>query len=387
MDELDVLEYIDELAYLFEKAKGKIPTINSSTNYWFTRANSGQYFQSFNVGNYIAIGWNEITLEDLENKPENVIKESIQEHYPDSKKPGSAYNQMMKFTYNIRIDDIVIVPSEAPNNLLVGIVTSDPYTETVENIELATNVCTFNKRRNVKWVGIILNKDIDPSLYPLVYSGQTITDANDYKKYINRVLYDSYVEEDTMSITFRVKEEEDVSAFAYNNFLTSTLNMAEVLKEEDNEDVVIRTNVQSNGPLELLGDPNVMATVGLIMKTVSILGGTGLAAYAFKKLLRGGGEITFNKENGFSAKVNGDAEANLKEAEANRINAETDRIKLETETNKLKALLEIAQSEDFRKATSKLQIEIPRQISIALETAIEETIDSDSPPTIDADES
>lgn len=377
---------MEALVYLFEKAKEKIPNVNSSNNYWFTRANGGEFYDSFHIGNYIAIGWNNITLEDLEQLPEHSVKEKISELYSNVKKPGSAYNQMMKFAYNIRIDDIVIVPSAAPNNLLVGKVISSPFTETSQNIESATNICDYNKRISVEWIGIIYNKDIDPSLYPLVYSGQTITDANEYKKYINRGLYDSYIEEETMSITFKVKEEEDVSAQAYNKFLSSMLEMAETAADEDSEDVVIRTNVQSDGPLELLGDPNVMATIGMIKETVLILGGTGMLAYGLKRLLRGGGEVSYNKETGFSAKINGDSEAKIKEAEADKLKADAERIRMETETMKLEQLLKIAQSEDVKRSEDKLQIEIPNQIRIALDTAIKEMIEENDKSTSNKNE-
>lgn len=371
-----MIENLEILSQIFDIAKKKVPNVDSNTNYWFTRANKGAYFDSFNVGGYIAIGWNEISFNDLQTLSPETIKEKILEVYTKTKKPGSAYNQMMKFTSEIKIDDIVIVPSIAPNDLLVGTVTSAPYTETEENIQQETNICPFNKRIKVKWEGIIKNRDIDPSLFKLVYSGQTITDANAYKKFINRGLYDSYIEDNSMSITFKVREDENVNAFAYNQFLSSILSMAEILKNQDNQDITIRTNVQSQGPLELLGDPEIMANIGMIIEWVFKFSALGSAAWGFKKLLRAGGEISINKD-GFSAHVNGEAEANKLNADAEKTQAEAYKIKNEADIQKLNTVFDIANSKEFKDAAEKLSIKIPNQITQALENTIEELIAKD----------
>lgn len=366
------MEKLHVLTHIFDIAKNKLPNVNSDTNYWFIRANSGDYFNSFNIGNYIAIGWNDITFSDLETLSADTIKEKITEKYEDSKKPGSAYNQMKRFANELIINDIVIVPSAAPNNLLVGTVTSEPYTETEENIQSETNICPYNKRIKVRWVGIIHHRDIDPSLYKLVYSGQTITNANSYKKFINRGLYDSYIEDDSMSITFKVREDENVSAFAYNQFLSSILLMAEILKSKEDQDITIRTNVQSQGPLELLGDPEVMANIGMIIEWVFKFSALGSFAWGIKKLLKAGGEISINKETGLTAKINGEAGGHKINAEAEKTQAEAYRIRTEADIEKLNAVFEIANSQEFKSAAEKLAIKIPVQITRALESTIDE---------------
>ena len=366
------MENLHVLTHIFENAKNKLPNVDSDTNYWFIRANSGEYFNSFNIGNYIAIGWNDITFSDLETLSADTIKERITEKYEDSKKPGSAYSQMKRFANELKINDIVIVPSASPNNLLVGTVSSEPYTETEENIQSETNICPYNKRIKVRWAGIINNRDIDPSLYKLVYSGQTITNANSYKKFINRGLYDSYIEDDSMSITFKVREDENVSAFAYNQFLSSILLMAEILKNKEDQDITIRTNVQSQGPLELLGDPEIMANIGMIIEWVFKFSALGSLAWGIKKLLKAGGEISINKETGFTAKINGEAGGHKINAEAEKTQAEAYRIRTEADIEKLNAVFEIANSQEFKSAAEKLAIKIPVQITRALESTIDE---------------
>ena len=132
---------------LFKNIYQQLPSVDSSKDYWFVRAQKGQFYKSFLTGGYIAIGWNYITLDDLKNLDEVAIKGKIKEFDNRIEKPGSAYNQMMKFAYSLKIGDIVIVPSESPNDFLVGEITSRPYTESESVIESASNVCPFNKNQ------------------------------------------------------------------------------------------------------------------------------------------------------------------------------------------------------------------------------------------------
>ena len=68
-------ENINSLNTLFDTIKKNIPSIDSRKDYWLVRAQKGLFYKSFLKGGYIAIGWNHITLEDLENLDEDAVKE------------------------------------------------------------------------------------------------------------------------------------------------------------------------------------------------------------------------------------------------------------------------------------------------------------------------
>lgn len=336
--------------HLFKKLLQELPSINSQKDYWFVRAQKGLFYKSFLNGGFIAIGWNHITFDDLDKLDEGSVKSKIKDFDKNIEKPGSAYNQMMKFAYSINIGDVVIVPSEAPNDLLVGEVTSRPYTETEENIESASNVCPFNKRIKVHWLGIIQNRDIDPQLYKLIYSGHTITDANTYKKFINRGLYDAYIDEDYMSVTFRVQEESNIDAFEYSSFLHTTLQMIDIVKNAkklQDDKVALRTNVQSPGPIELLGNPDILIPV---LTFVTIFSG----GFAFKNIIkRNGADIEINSKLGkFKAKLNSDGDEAIKKGKANKLNAEA-----------IALLVDRGLSPEFKGATSQLEIKSSEEAS------------------------
>ncbi|HEQ9028310.1 TPA: hypothetical protein VID54_001536 [Streptococcus pyogenes] len=332
--------------YLFEKLLEKLPSVNSNKDYWFVRAQRGLFFKSFLSGGYIAIGWNHITFDDLDNLDEDSVKRKIKEFDKNIEKPGSAYNQMMKFTYSINVGDIVIVPSEAPNDFLVGEVTSRPYTEIEENIESASNVCPFNKRIKVHWLGTIANRDIDPQLYKLIYSGHTITDANAYKKFINRGLYDAYIDEDFMSVTFKVQQESNIDVFEYTTFLHTLTQMIKIIEKSTkpgDKKVILRTNVQSSGPVEFLGDP---MTLAVLLTFVLVFAG----GFAFKHhIKKNGAEIEVDLKGAkIKAKLNSDGDEAIKKAQANKINAEA-----------IALLVEKGLSPELEDATAQLKIKSP----------------------------
>ncbi|WP_449456979.1 hypothetical protein [Streptococcus suis] len=346
---MESLNEYDLLAFeqMLNKIQDKIPNVNSSKDYWFIRANKGEFYESFLLGGYIAIGWNFITLEDLEQLDETAIKSRLKEHDRKMEKPGSAYNQMMRFAYQIQIGDIVIVPSQAPNDLLVGEVKSKPYTEKDEIIEDASNVCPYNKRINVEWLGVIRNKDIDPQLFKLVYAGHTVSDANSYKKYINRGLYDVYIDGNEMSMTFKVQEEENINAFAYSTFLHHTLSMTRILQEnlDSHKQITLRTNVQSKGPIEFLGDPAVLLPVMTFLTFM-------LAGYNLKRQIKkNGGKIEIDFKTGkANIEVNSEGDEKIKKATANLKNAEA-----------IEKLLNVGAPQELIRAALELDLDPPQK--------------------------
>ncbi|HEL0615901.1 TPA: hypothetical protein TUU97_001157 [Streptococcus equi subsp. zooepidemicus] len=357
-------EHVSGLNNLFQTIREQLPSVDSKKDYWFVRAQKGLFYKSFLNGGYIAIGWNHITFDDLENLDEDSVKQKIKKFDKNIEKPGSAYNQMMRFTYNLNIGDIVIVPSEAPNDFLVGEITSRPYTESDENIESASNICPFNKRIKVHWMGVIPNRDIDPQLYKLVYSGHTITDANPYKKFINRGLYDAYIDHDHMSVTFKVLQENNIDAFEYTTFLYTLTQMIRIIENDldaSGKKVSLRTNVQSPGPIELIGNPEIL--IPILAVVILFAGGA-----TFRNLIRrNGANIEFDSKFAkFKAQLNSDGDEAIKKAQANKINAEA-----------IGLLIDKGLSPEFKGANAQLDIKAPETATKILQKELLESQEID----------
>ena len=222
-----------ELKEIIENIKKEIPVLDSSSDYWLVRANSGEYYTDFNLNGYIGIGWNEITLEDIRraDNNSNVLKEILKEKLtfqddlePSENKYGITAGQLLRFVNNIKKNDIVVVPSEGSERFLVGKVIGPLYEldqyelEQYKSEELTHSRSDFAKRWKVHWLGWFNRSDADSALYKMIYSHATLSNINDYKPFINRALFPCYIEDEKLYISYHVTEEKDIclSIFSIN---------------------------------------------------------------------------------------------------------------------------------------------------------------------------
>lgn len=204
-----------ELERIIDNIKKEIPVLDSSIDYWLVRANSGEFYTDFNLNGYIGIGWNEITLEDIEsadndsNKLKNILKDKLtfpEDSDPSENKYGITAGQLLRFVNNIKKNDIVVVPSEGSERFLVGKVVGPLYElspsqiEQYKNEEITHPRSDFAKRWKVSWLGWFNRSDADSALYKMIYSHATLSNINDYKPFINRALFPCYIEDENYTL-------------------------------------------------------------------------------------------------------------------------------------------------------------------------------------------
>lgn len=117
----------------------------------------------------------------------------------------------------------------------------------------------FLKRRSVKWItsAPLRRHDFDPMLIPIIYSHGTVIDANPYSSFINRSIYDIYVKDGKLHTIFNITKTEDISAYDFNQFISLLFEIKNTLENDiglvsDDNDLVIKTSVNSPGPVELI---------------------------------------------------------------------------------------------------------------------------------------
>lgn len=115
------------------------------------RTVGGTYYGDFVRNNYIAVGFNNISLKDMEILPEKedkakeILKGIFSDRYPDYRNTGYPVSQLLHFTRNIKIGDIVVIPSSSATHAAIGVVQSDMYEE--ENPVLdSDHHCNFKKK-------------------------------------------------------------------------------------------------------------------------------------------------------------------------------------------------------------------------------------------------
>ncbi|WP_240338645.1 hypothetical protein [Lactococcus lactis] len=101
-----------------EDIKSNIPSVNSTSDYWLVRADSGRYYDDFRINNYVGIGWNEVSLKDIRrtNNDSSKLKLILKDKLPEAKekgyserKCGITAGQLLRFCNNIKLKPELLV--------------------------------------------------------------------------------------------------------------------------------------------------------------------------------------------------------------------------------------------------------------------------------------
>lgn len=242
-----------------------IPIINDDTNYWFVRTNSGTKFEDFYFKNYIAIAWDRLNdLEFIKEGHNDLLKQQVEQAYPQETKPGSIASQIMRFVNEMKIGDYVMIPGTNCDRIAFGQITSDIYLYEPtfeERFDLLSSgeEVGFLKRRNVKWLADypFERNELDPMLIPIIYSYGTIINANPYSTFINRTLYSQYYHKGMLHSIIDVNKRTNISLVDFNNLINgvfSTLHYYSDISgfEVDESELSIKATINSPGPIEII---------------------------------------------------------------------------------------------------------------------------------------
>jgi hypothetical protein len=272
-----------------------VPNVSSKRNYWLVRTSSGDNYDVFVKGNFIAIGWNEITLADLHDinvDPKNKelfkkIKSKIsidREFITDKSSRGigasqsKSLHQLRKFVYDIKKDDIVIIPSYNSDVLSFGIIKETPaFSES--SVNLAKDNCSYAKRKKIEWIKTNVSRlRLDANLYRFIFAHQTINNISEYAEYINNFLFDFYEFDGKYSLVLRLRREGAIDAFEMNQFYSDLL---EFIKDYAGCDEYDKEKNSLSVKFELQSPGTIIFIAGAII-------GVGLLGVALLTLLAGG---------------------------------------------------------------------------------------------------
>jgi hypothetical protein len=246
-----------------------IPIIPNETNFWFVRTMSGDFFDDYLTNGFIAFGYNEISLYSIQESfkafPGDDPKDREQrvrhlgeylKKIPDFEQSSYWASQVIRFTYEIKKGDYVLIPSSSSDKLAVGIV-EDSNVFTQEQLNLVDVPCNFYKRKKVKWQGTFYRGGGAPQLYPLFASRHAITDANQYSNFILNSTYDLYIRNKELHAIFHVRTSERISLWDYGFYfdaanLTKEYYSENGIMEGDFHDIDLKSSVQSPGIFEFI---------------------------------------------------------------------------------------------------------------------------------------
>lgn len=348
------MAYTQEMLQTYAQACG-IPTMKNDLRVWIVRTESGSFYDDFTRNGYVALGWDKIPLARIANKDR--VKETeiafISEEYPDEKRPGLIYGQLVTFVTVMKTGDLVIIPSVGSNQVNIGLL-GELYenTDKPQEFSLEDYVrCGYRLRRHVNWQkeASICN---DIFLTKTLRSHQTISDISQCANLVYRNLFDFYFIDNTLSLTLRKRTEADVS---FIDELSLAKEIADVVSEvahalsiEETPMIVKRTAMGSPGFLELLiqsvTSPFAITAFFILFMVLGgkIKGADGLETNGIPGLSQAISNLFNDKAN----RANAAAQAEKTKAEARRIDAETK--KIEAETEQIKAVTQHTRIENYR---------------------------------------
>lgn len=260
--------------------------VPSEVNYWLVRTESGSLYEPFSQNNCIAIKYPEITADFLKNykgTPES-LKKNIQnivgKAHPDHKRSGLMVSHILNFTYHIKRGDYVVIPDQAASRILIGIVEDDfpfPIQFKISKSDDVDNYLPYNKARKVKWLKEVDKARLNPNLYGLFSCHMAITSANDYKDWINQLLYDMYLMDGKFHYVMKVNTNHNIKASALFISYSDLFKIVDqFLKDNGIEgsisNVDAKMNLNSPGSIVLFScDPYFLGALSLIL--YSLLGG------------------------------------------------------------------------------------------------------------------
>lgn len=249
--------------------------IDENRNYWMVRTEAGEYYDEFYHDNFVGMGWDELnSFSQEEFNNEEYMAEQVTKFFPDVKQQWRVYSQVRRFLFDVKVGDIVIIPSSS--HVSFGVVESDVYFAEVTEADLAAGLCPFKKRRRVAWIKTVRRNDLDPYLYKLLNSHFTITNALEYAPFIDRTLHSFYVKGDKAHLVLQVTTEDHIYARDLMKLINGSLELVDVHNEITGDEldpngVEIKLNVQSPGPVEFVSDVWTITVIGIAL--VFIVGG------------------------------------------------------------------------------------------------------------------
>jgi len=327
-----------------------IPSIGGETSFWMIRTKRGFFFDEFTSKRYIAIGWNLIVKSKLETSLESDLKAQIKEAYRE-KVPGSALNKCVRFCYEMKPGDIVVIVDAAKTAFAI---VGDYYEESDPRLTIAYEneftamiehegrypgplLCPYVKRRHITPIKVLRKGEfVSPYLKAAMSNNlHSLSRLNDYDETILSTCYDVYSYQDSLFVTFRVTQEDGIRAMDLSSLV---LHAATLLSGGQAETVKVKTSLHSPGDI-ILQLTNFLQenSLFLLLCFIAIFGGR-VKDYEFNSIL------------GFAKKVNDSSYEKEKRA---------------IELRKLKAEAKIAEQEAITRELDNLerQYELAEQLA------------------------
>ncbi|MGQ2286277.1 hypothetical protein ACT5YT_03335 [Leuconostoc suionicum] len=260
--------------------------IPNDTKYWFVRAGTNaSFYQDFKFNNYIAIGDNSVTSEELfgieteyattdetlKIQYKQIYQSNLKNEYlrntekldiPADKiksdlitltrRATNSASKGFNFVEKMSVGDLVIVPSKNSTHFLIGVLTSPVFDEPISHIYLGEDneytICQYIKKRRILWLKEILFSDLPNKLAWIKNGHQTIFNITKNANEINPLLSNKFVYKNLYFERFGVSTKKAITESDFFN-LQSVLHDA--VNQNSTSKVFQTIDIQSPGDVIL----------------------------------------------------------------------------------------------------------------------------------------
>ena len=243
-----------------EKINDYIQKVQETTGYWMVRTMGGDYYEEYDHNGFVAIGYNEITLHEINrldsdwNKANIQLREKVKNLFPNISRPGHIASQLLRFCRAIKPGDIILLPSHASYKVSICRVTGSVYDEA--NVREGNGECPFIKRLPIKIIKHTTRLDLPPKAQLMFNSRHPISDISSYAPYLDNAVSDFYSKKDELHVVLKINTDEDVSTSTFYN-IEKIFEIANGFCQEqniqfENDDVILKVQMESKGCLHFI---------------------------------------------------------------------------------------------------------------------------------------
>lgn len=251
--------------------------LSGEENYWLISAGKTKDLQNpFVEKSIIGIAWDKLNISDVKENEKEDLKDLLEKEYSELKKfyetiagyrsyiSGTA-TKLIRFVNEMNLGDIVVLKDRGNNKVYFGKVISEALDYEKDDLPVDPLVGNCNKVRKVRWLKKVEKDEIGSEL-KLAFTARHALSAMKNEKVIdevNREMFSYFYRGENLHMVFRVGIEKDIPHDDFIEFQELIHNLKnECIAREKTENIFnIKTNVQSPGPIEFFGNPEIIKYV------------------------------------------------------------------------------------------------------------------------------
>lgn len=271
----------------------RIPVLREDTRFWMVRTKCDLYYQEFLRENYIAIGWNAVLQNDLNqpdaDQPKGELACRIESIYQKERKIGNVLNKCYRFCYGMKPGDIAMIvgettvtfaevgeycEAEGPQYSVHAEQEMDRMLEQYKSKLPQPEMfrCPYAKRRLIRQLRTLRReKQVGPYLQALLArNGHSLSDITEYSQTILGLCYDAYIYQGVFTLAFKVTRKQEIPAVDLAQLVMDT---AELISAGHPERVQVRTTLHSPGDVVLQIAQDALALGPALLIYLAVFGG------------------------------------------------------------------------------------------------------------------